>query len=164
KILKFGGSSVGSVDSIAAVLEIVKKSYDAGERPVVVLSAMAGMTNLLTQLATDAAEGKDFIDGLKEMESRHFSVVKQLIAVKRQNPVFTKLKIYLNELEDLLQGVFNLRELSLQSKDLIVSYGERCAVLLVSKIAAQYFPEVDFVDTTRLIRTDSHFGSAHVDR
>lgn len=164
KILKFGGSSVGSVESIGAVLEVVKRSHEAGERPIVVLSAMAGVTNLLTRLATDAAEGRDFLDGLKEMEGRHFSVVKQLIAVKRQNPVFTKLKIYLNELEDLLQGVFNLRELSLQSKDLIVSYGERCAVLLVSKIAEQYFPEVDFVDTTRLIRTDSHFGSAHVDR
>ncbi|MFB2117826.1 bifunctional aspartate kinase/homoserine dehydrogenase I [Parapedobacter sp. 2B3] len=164
KILKFGGTSVGSVESIGAVLEIVKKSYEAGERPVVVLSAMAGVTNLLTRLATDAAEGKDFLDGLQELESRHFSVVKQLIAVKRQNPVFTKLKIYLNELEDLLQGVYNLRELSLQSKDLIVSYGERCSVLLVSKIAEQHFPAVHFVDTTQLIQTDSHFGSAQVNQ
>ncbi|WP_262245516.1 bifunctional aspartate kinase/homoserine dehydrogenase I [Parapedobacter soli] len=164
KVLKFGGTSVGSIENIRAVLEIVKKSHAAGERPIVVLSAMAGVTNLLTRLATDASEGKDFVEGLKDMESRHFSVVKQLIAVKRQNPVFTKLKIYLNELEDLLQGVFNLRELSLQSKDLIVSYGERCSVLLVSKIAEQYFPEVAFADTTKLIQTDSHFGSAHVNQ
>lgn len=164
KILKFGGTSVGSVEGIRAVLEIVKKSYDAGERPIVVLSAMAGVTNLLTQLAVDAAEGKDFLEGLKTLESRHFTVVRKHIAVKRQNPVFTKLKIYLNELEDLLQGVYNLRELSLQSKDLIVSYGERCSVLLISKIAEQHFPEVGFADTTQLIRTDSHFGSAHVDQ
>src|SRR5690606_36632673 len=95
---------------------------------------------------------------------RHFAVVKELITVKRQNPVFTKLKIYLNELEDLLQGAYNLRELSLQSKDFIVSYGERCSVLLVSKIAEQYFPAVGFVDTTQLIQTDSHFGSAHVNQ
>ena len=164
KILKFGGTSVGTVESISAVLEIVKQSHAAGEQPVVVLSAMAGVTNLLTQLATDAAEGKDFSSGLQELESRHFAVVKQLIAVKRQNPVYTRLKIYLNELEDLLQGVYNLRELSLQSKDLIVSYGERCSVLLVSKIAEQYFPAVGFVDTTQLIQTDSHFGSAHVNQ
>src|SRR5690606_7292521 len=164
KILKFGGTSVGTVESIGAVLEIVKQSSDLGEQPVVVLSAMAGTTNLLTQLATDAAEGKDFIGGLKEMESRHFAVVKELITVKRQNPVFTKLKIYLNELEDLLQGAYNLRELSLQSKDFIVSYGERCSGLLVSKIAEQYFPAVGFVDTTQLIQTDSHFGSAHVNQ
>ena len=164
KILKFGGSSVGSAASIASVLDIVKKSYEAGERPVVVLSAMAGMTNLLTQLATEAAEGKDFSGGLQEIEARHFTVVKQLMDVKRQNPVFTRLKIYLNELEDLLQGVYNLRELSLQSRDLIVSYGERCSLLLVSKIAEQHFPSVEFVDTTSLIRTDSHFGSAQVNQ
>ena len=162
KILKFGGTSVGSVDSIRALLEIVRKSHDAGEQPVIVLSAMAGVTNLLSQLATDAAEGKDFIEGMREIEGRHFSVVKQLMAIKHQNPVLTKLKIYLNELEDLLQGVFNLRELSPQSKDLILSYGERCSTFLVSKIAGQYFSEAVFVDTTQLMQTDSHFGSAHV--
>jgi len=164
RILKFGGTSVGSVDSIRSVLKIVQKSHACGENPVVVLSAMGGITNLLTQLASDAAEGKDFADGLREMESRHFSVVKQLIAVKHQNPVFTRLKIYLNELEDLLQGIFNLRELSLQSKDLIVSYGERCSAFLLAKIAEQDFPQALFVDATQLIRTDSHFGSAHVNQ
>ncbi|WP_257669503.1 bifunctional aspartate kinase/homoserine dehydrogenase I [Parapedobacter tibetensis] len=164
KVLKFGGTSVGSVDSIRAVLEIVKRSHESGERPVAVLSAMGGVTNLLTRLAEDAAEGVNFMGGLQELEARHFAVVKQLIGIKYQNPVFTKLKLYLNELEDLLQGVFNLRELSLQSKDLILSYGERCSAFLVSKIAEQYFPEALFVDATRLIRTDSHFGSAHVNQ
>ncbi len=162
KILKFGGTSVGSADSIQAVLDIVEKSQEAGERPLVVLSAMGGVTNLLMQLAVDAADGRGFVDGLQAMESRHFAVVKQLIAVRQQNPVFTKLKLYLNELEDILQGIFNLRELSSQSKDLVLSYGERCSTFLVSKIAEQRFPEAVFVDATKLIVTDSLFGAAHV--
>src|SRR5690606_18738591 len=120
----------------------------------VVLSAMGGVTNLLTQLAENAAEGRSFASGLQELEDRHFAVVKQLIAVKHQNPVFTRLKLYLNELEDLLQGIYNLRELSLQSKDLVLSYGERCSAFLISKIAAQYFPDALFVDATQLIQTD----------
>jgi len=164
RILKFGGTSVGSVESIRSVLGIVKKSHDSGEKPIVVLSAMGGVTNLLARLASDAAEGRNFTDGLQELEARHFSVVKQLIAIKHQNPVLTRLKIFLNELEDLLQGVFNLRELSPQSKDLIISYGERCAAFLVSKIAEQYFPQSLFVDASQLIQTDSHFGSAHVNQ
>lgn len=164
KILKFGGTSVGSVDSIRAVLAIVRKSHESNERPVVVLSAMAGITNLLARLAEDASEGRDFAEGLADMEARHFSVVKQLVAVKHQNPVFTKLKLYLNELEDLLQGIYNLRELSLQSKDLVLSYGERCSTFMVSKIAEQYFPESLFVDATQVICTDSHFGGAQVDQ
>lgn len=162
KILKFGGTSVGSADSIRAVLDIVGKSQEAGEQPLVVLSAMGGVTNLLTQLAVDAADGKGFASGLQAMESRHFAVVKQMIAVKYQNPVFTRLKLYLNELEDILQGIYNLRELSQQSKDLVLSYGERCSTFLVSRIAGQRFPEALFVDATQLIRTDSHFGAAHV--
>lgn len=162
KILKFGGTSVGSIDSIRAVLEIVKKSKEAGDQPIVVLSAMAGVTNLLTRLAEEAAEGKPTKSGVEELEARHFAVIKQLLAVKNQNPVYTRIKIFLNELEDLLQGVASLRELSLQSKDLIVSYGERCSAFLVSKIAEQYYPEAIFVDATKLIKTNSQFGNASV--
>lgn len=163
KVLKFGGTSVGSVESINGLLEILKQQYAQGEKPIVVLSAMSGVTNLLTQMAEDAEKGISFNAALKELESKHFAVVKQLIQIKNQNPVFTQLKIFLNELEDLLQGVLNLRELSLQSKDLIVSYGERCSAFLISKIAEQYFPESLFVEASLLIKTDSNFGNARVD-
>jgi len=163
KILKFGGTSVGTSASVRTVLDIVGKARRAGEDPIVVLSAMGGVTNQLTRLAEDAAGGRDFSAGLKEVEARHFAVVRELLAVRYQNPVLTRLKIYFNELEDLLQGVYSLRELSLQSKDLILSYGERCSTFLVSKVAEQEFPEALFVDAAALIRTDSHFGAAHVD-
>ncbi len=162
KVLKFGGTSVGTVESLKAVLGIVKKSYDAKEKPLVVLSAMSGVTNLLTQLAEDAAEGKSFSEGLKSLEDRHFAVVKELLAVKYQNPVFTKLKLFFNEIEDLLQGIFALKELSYQSKDLILSYGERCSNYMVSKVMEQYIPESLFVDASHYVKTDSNFGNAHL--
>lgn len=162
KVLKFGGTSVGTVESLKAVLGIVKKSYDAKEKPLVVLSAMSGVTNLLTQLAEDAAEGKSFSEVLKSLEDRHFAVVKELLAVKYQNPVFTKLKLFFNEIEDLLQGIFALKELSYQSKDLILSYGERCSNYMVSKVMEQYIPESLFVDASHYVKTDSNFGNAHL--
>lgn len=162
KVLKFGGTSVGTVESLKAVLSIVKKSYDAKEKPLVVLSAMSGVTNLLTQLAEDAAEGKSFSDGLKSLEDKHFAVVKELLAVKFQNPVFTKLKLFFNEIEDLLQGIFALKELSNQSKDLILSYGERCSNYMVSKVMEQYIPETLFIDASHYVKTDSNFGNAHL--
>lgn len=162
KVLKFGGTSVGTVESLKAVLSIVKKSYDAREKPLVVLSAMSGVTNLLTQLAEDAAEGKSFSDGLKSLEDKHFAVVKELLAVKFQNPVFTKLKLFFNEIEDLLQGIFALKELSNQSKDLILSYGERCSNYMVSKVMEQYIPETLFIDASHYVKTDSNFGNAHL--
>ncbi len=162
KILKFGGTSVGSVESIKAVLAIVKESYEAGEKPLVVLSAMSGITNLLTKMAEDAAEGKPFTEDLKLLEEKHFEVVKKLIAVKFQNPVLTRLKLLVNELEDLLQGVTALKELSNQSKDLIISYGERCSNYLVAKIMEQEVPEAEYINASHYIKTDSNFGNAHL--
>lgn len=162
KVLKFGGTSVGTVESLKAVLSIVKKAYDANEKPLVVLSAMSGVTNLLTQLAEDAAAGKSFSDGLKLLEEKHFAVVKELLSVKFQNPVFTKLKLFFNEIEDLLQGIFALKELSNQSKDLVVSYGERCSNYMFSKVMEQYIPESLFIDASHYVKTDSNFGNAHL--
>ncbi|AIM38512.1 aspartate kinase [Sphingobacterium sp. ML3W] len=162
KILKFGGTSVGSAESIKAVLDIVKKSYDSGEQPLVVLSAMSGVTNLLTKMAVDASEGKSFHEELSLIEVKHFDVIKALITVKYQNPVFTKLKLFFNEIEELLQGIFALRELSEQSKDLIVSYGERCSAFMISKISEQHIQTSMFVDASHYIKTDSQFGHAHV--
>lgn len=162
KVLKFGGTSVGNVDSVKAVLNIVKHAYDKGEKPLVVLSAMAGVTNLLTKMAENAAERIPFDEDLKIVEERHFEVVKKLIAVKYQNPVFTKLKLMLNELEDILQGISALRELSLQSKDLVVSFGERLSNYMVSKIMEQDVAQALYIDASHYIKTDSNFGHAHI--
>lgn len=129
---------------------------------MVVLSAMSGVTNLLSAMAADAAAGRDFTANLAELERRHFEIVKALLDVHNQNPAFTRLKIHFNQLEELLQGVFTLRELTAKTRDLILSFGERCSTIMVSKIAAQYFPEAIFVDATELIKTDSAFGNAKV--
>ncbi|WP_270088164.1 bifunctional aspartate kinase/homoserine dehydrogenase I [Sphingobacterium sp. SYP-B4668] len=162
KVLKFGGTSVGSAESIRSVLQIVSAAQQAGEQPLVVLSAMSGVTNLLTKMAEEAAEGKPFEEGMKILEDKHFDVIRKLISVKFQNPVFTKLKLYFNEIEDLLQGILALRELSNQSRDLVVSYGERCSAFLVAKIAAQEIEEATFIDASHYIKTNSNFGNASV--
>jgi aspartokinase/homoserine dehydrogenase 1 len=162
KILKFGGTSVGLVSSIQTLLNILKNENQQGNRPIVVLSAMSGVTNLLISMAEEAAAGNDFTAQLAELEKRHFDVVKALLNIQNQNPAYTRLKIHFNQLEELLQGVLSLRELTPKTRDQIVSFGERCSTLMISKIAAQYFPESLFVDASELIKTDSAFGQAKV--
>jgi aspartokinase/homoserine dehydrogenase 1 len=162
KVLKFGGTSVGSVSSIKTVLSILKQQSAIGGNPVTVLSAMSGVTNLLVQMAERAAIGESFTAQLAELERRHFDVVKELMEVQAQNPVFTRLKIYFNELEDLLQGIFSLRELTPQTRDLVLSYGERCSTFMISKIAAQHFANAVFVNAAELVKTDNAFGYAKV--
>ena len=162
KILKFGGTSVGSVQSISTVLEILKQESKDDQKPIVVVSAMSGITNLLVDMAERAAAGKEFTAQLAELENRHFEVVKGLLDIAQQNPVFTRLKIYFNQLEDLLQGVFTLRELTAKTRDLILSYGERCSALMISRIALAKIPDVIFVDATEVVKTDSNFGQAKI--
>ncbi|TZF85555.1 bifunctional aspartate kinase/homoserine dehydrogenase I (plasmid) [Pedobacter sp. BS3] len=162
KVLKFGGTSVGSVNSILTLLDIVKHESLGSDKPVVVLSAMGGVTNLLQAMADKAAAGGSYAEQLKELEKRHFDTVKALLEVQKQNPVFTRLKLFFNELEDLLQGVYSLRELTPRTKDLILSYGERCSAFMVSKIAEQHLPEVVFLDASQVIKTDNSYGNARV--
>lgn len=159
KIIKFGGSSIGTAESIRSILEIIREMPSSEGKPVVVLSAMGGITNLLNQMAEDASRGLDFSDGLQEIERRHFNVIRELIPVSKQNPVLTEIRLLVNELERILTGISSLRELSLRSRDLVLSFGERCSAFMICKIA----DEGVFVDARSLIRTNSQFGNAHVD-
>jgi aspartokinase/homoserine dehydrogenase 1 len=162
-VLKFGGTSVGSIASISALLNILEKENQQADRPVIVLSAMSGVTNLLTSMAEKAAKGEDYSAELKGIEDRHFEVIRALLPAAAQNPVLTKLKIYFNELEELLQAIYNLQELSLQAKDLVLSYGERCSTFMICHIAKQKFPAAFFADAVQFIKTDANFGQAKVD-
>jgi aspartokinase/homoserine dehydrogenase 1 len=160
KILKFGGTSVGSAASIQTLLDILKN--EKGEKPVVVLSAMSGVTNLLLSMAEEAAKGNEFTAQLAELQKRHFEVVKALIDIQHQNPTYTGLKLHFNALHDLLEGILTLRELTPKTRDLVLSYGERCSTFMISNIAAQHFPGALLVDASKLINTDSTFGNAKV--
>lgn len=162
KVLKFGGTSVGSADSICALLNIVKADYEQGNRPLVVLSAMSGVTNLLQQLALDARAGLDVNAGIVEIENKHFDVIRALIPVKEQNPAVTRIRLLINELDQVLSGIRSLGELSPQSQDLVLGFGERLSSFLVSRVAAQYLPNPHSVDARDIIRTNSQFGHAQV--
>lgn len=161
KILKFGGTSVGSVASIKALMGILESELVHGN-PIVVLSAFSGVTNQLIDIAEKARQEQDYTPDLKSIENRHFDVVRALLPAAAQNPVFSKLTIYFNQLEDILQSVSVLKELSPQTRDLILSFGERCATFTISHLARQHFKDVMAVDGSEYIKTDAEFGNARV--
>ena len=163
KVLKFGGTSVGSVESIRKVAEILS-SYKKKEKFVVVFSAMSGITNLLVEVGQKASMSDiSYQQVLKTIEQKHVSTAKTLIDVKNQGKVIAQLKLVLNELQDLLHGVYLLKELSPRSNDLVLSFGERLSSYLVSEFLKQEGIDVTFLDARRVIITDNGFGSAKVD-
>lgn len=163
KILKFGGTSVGSVEALKALIAVVKSELEKEEQIVVVVSAMGGVTNQLLKMADDAINGNDFSEALLALEKRHFAVVKELIDLQQQNQVITKLKLYFQALEDVLNGVAALKELSPKTKDTVLSFGEKCSAFMISRILRSVKPETEFLDATELIKTDDAFGNAKVD-
>ncbi len=163
QILKFGGTSVGSVESIKQVLHIIETHRQDGDQIAVVLSAMGGVTNQLIEIGRMATTGNvDYMELVRRIEDRHFNVVKALIPVKEQSKVFANVRGIINELEDLLRGVSLIRELSLRTHDLITSFGERLSTTVLTECAKSTGIPAQFVDARTLIKTDAQFGQAGV--
>ncbi len=163
QVIKFGGTSVANADNINKVLAIVKEKIQS-DQTVVVVSALGGVTDLLLNAAAGAAAGDEsYKDKLHTVEQRHLETVKQLIPVAQQSALLSLVKKACNEIEDICNGIFLLRELTPRSKDRIASYGE----WISSRIIAARFKSdgVDALwkDAGELIVTNSAFTAAEVD-
>ncbi len=162
KVLKFGGTSVGSVQAIQQVFDIVQKQSKASKL-VVVVSAMGGTTDVLINAGNYAATGDEtYKELIKQVELRHLETVKALVPVQTQSSALSLIKKLCNEIEDLCNGIFLLGELSARTKDKLVSYGE----LMSSQMMAASFNAHGLVtawkDSRELIKTNSNFTNAQV--
>ncbi|BDD11376.1 bifunctional aspartate kinase/homoserine dehydrogenase I [Fulvitalea axinellae] len=164
KVLKFGGTSVGSVESIRGVAAIIMDKKAAGEEIAVVNSAMGGITNMLIDAAERACESDaTYKEVFAEIEQKHIDTVKVLIDIEAQSNIIAQIKLLLNELEDILYGVSLIKELSPRTQDLILSFGERLGSLLISSFLNQCGVQSEALDARNLILTDKTFGGAKVD-
>jgi bifunctional aspartokinase / homoserine dehydrogenase 1 len=163
KVLKFGGTSVGSSNTMRGVVDILLSYKKKKEEFAVVFSAMSGITNQLVEVSRRASEtDPDYLQVLKEIENKHIITVKDLIEVKVQSRVIANIKMLINELEDLLHGVFLLKELSLRTQDLVLSFGERLSTTIMHEFIKQSGIQSEFLDARELIKTDNNFGSARI--
>ncbi len=154
KVLKFGGTSVGSAVNIKKVQEIVSgQSTDV----VVVVSALGGITDKIVNAAKMAALGSDFYqDELESIRQRHFDVVTELF--ERPSGVMEEIGPLLQELEQVMMGVTLVNELTPKTMDRLLGMGERLSSLIISR----YFG-CELKDASGFILTDSQFGKATVD-
>ncbi len=162
KVLKFGGTSVGSAERILSVLEIVKSR--SSEQLVVAVSAFGGVTNDLIVMSEAAAAGDtNYVEHLKRLEDRSLNIVRGLIPVVKQSGVLARVKVLLNELEGVLQGVYLVGELSPKTYDFVVSFGERISSEVITRAFALHGLECEWIDAREVIRTDQQHGNAKVD-
>ncbi len=162
KVLKFGGSSVGSVEAIEKVVEIIREAV-ADNECAVVLSAMRGTTDALIDAGRTAERGDDgYIEILSNISERHITAIRKLFD-GTDMAVLDFVENAIKELENLCEGVRLVRELSPKTLDRILSFGELVASRIVSaKLAAAGLLN-DWTDSRLIIRTDSNHGFAAVD-
>ena len=154
KVLKFGGTSVGSAANIKRVKDIVQAQQDD---VVVVVSALGGVTDKILKAATNAASGtNNFHTELTEIRTQHDETIKELF--NGSGVVQEIVAELLDELEQILTGITLVGELTAKTLDRIAGIGERIS----SHIVAHYIGAVR-KDSSEFIQTDSNFGKATVD-
>ena len=152
KVLKFGGTSVGTVQSISNVKKIVESS---DEQCIVVVSALGGITDLLIKTAKLASLGDvGYLSNYSQIIERHNNVISGIVAPERQLDVRSLTDPLLEELGNIYRGVALIKDLSQRTLDIIVSYGERLSSVIVSNVidGAKHF------DSRNFIKTELQFG------
>ena len=163
-VMKFGGTSLGLPDRIRSVAGIVSEARSA--RPVVVLSAIGGVTDKLIETGAQASQGQsaEVTDGLLAIREIHDRTAHELIpAPDRRRALESELGPVWEEINNVFTGVLLLREVSPRSKDLIASFGERLIVPMFAAFLSQEGIEAKAVDARQLIVTKEEADFALVD-
>jgi len=163
--MKFGGTSIDTGENIRNVANIVKNNSKKGHKILVVVSALAGITNQLIHEAEEVKEGKEerIQEFIKELTEKHLQAIDKAIENKKlKNETEVDVKKIIEELEKILIGICYVGELTLKTKDQVLSFGERLAALIVSATLRDYNLESQYFSGKKAgIVTDSKFGEAN---
>lgn len=154
KVLKFGGSSVGTAQNIRSVKHIV----EATDHPViVVVSALGGVTDQLLRLSRKASVGDiSYHAEVEVLQHRHHQLIMDVIAPEKQAPLMAEIDVLINELRSILYGVCLIQDLTQKTEDAIVAYGERLSSLICASLidGASHKDSRTFIKTTK--ENDKH--------
>ncbi|MCL4139823.1 UNVERIFIED_CONTAM: hypothetical protein GTU68_036464 [Idotea baltica] len=162
-VLKFGGSSVGKPERIRNILSIVQPRIQAGEDLCIVCSAFGGTTDQLISMIDTAARGDEkYLDIINDSKQRHYNSAEELMDGESKVNLLAQIDILFLKLENILRGVFLLKEASDRSYDYVMSFGERLSNLSISHFFTSQGVGSVFIDAREIIKTNSEFRSARV--
>ena len=152
KVLKFGGTSVGSVESILSLKAIVEK--EAQKQPIiVVVSALGGITDKLIATSVLAQKGNEtWKDEFQAMVERHHKMIDTIITdPRKREQLFNIVDSLFEQLRSIYFGVYLIHDLSKKTQDAIVSYGERLSSNIVATLVqgAKWYDSREFIKTVR---------------
>jgi aspartokinase/homoserine dehydrogenase 1 len=160
RVLKFGGTSVGSPAAIEKIIEILK-DQDHKDTAAVVVSAFSGVTDSLIGIAGEALPGGgDWQGRVKDLRKRHLDVLDHFAKGDERKAAAAELDGLIRELSRVLDGITMLGELSPRTLDYVMSFGERLSASLLVSVLSSRGIRAEFLDTRELVKTDSEFGRA----
>lgn len=164
-ILKFGGSSVGTPKRIQNVAKIITGSAKNSQPPVVIVSAVQGITDLLINSAGSALTQKSRLvhQNLQKFAEIHRKIIENNLTPDLQDRAQKIIDSYIATLQNLYQGIYHLRDLSPRILDLIVSFGERLSSHLLAFTLLSQGQKAQRLSAANLIRTDDNYGAANID-
>lgn len=161
-VMKFGGTSVEDSAAILRTASIVSGRVRKGLTPVVVVSAMARVTDTL--LAAAAASGRNDREGALQLSeglrARHLQVAGELVSDHRLASLQTSLHRDFDALDELLRGIAAVGELTARTSDNVVSFGERLSSMMAAAAFQEHGLQAKHVDARTVILTDAHYGKA----
>jgi len=162
KVLKFGGTSVGSSENINKVIQIVSHASE-NESVVVVVSAVGGITDKLMNASSKAiSKDLDYKSDFNKLKKQHIDVIEGLLSGDSLESTKDIILEKLIELEKLLDGIYLINELSPQTTDKLLSFGELMSSLIIFEAMQQKGLNVQLKNSQNLIVTDSNFTNAAV--
>ncbi len=161
KVLKFGGTSVGSSKNINNVISILE-NYAKKDKVVCVVSAVGGITDKLL-LAGKLAQNKDtaYVDAFNLIKDIHFNIVNEL-NLEKSSAIIAFIDEKLNELKSLLDGIYLINELSPKTSDKLVSFGELLSSYIIAETMKNRGLATESKNSQELIVTNSNFTKAEV--
>ncbi|MDG1778627.1 MAG: bifunctional aspartate kinase/homoserine dehydrogenase I [Flavobacteriaceae bacterium] len=161
-VLKFGGTSVGSVENIKKVIEIVKSSSE-NDQVAVVVSAVGGITDKLMRASQKAIENDlNYKNDFNKLKEQHIEIMEGLLSGSTLTDTKDVILEKLSELERLLDGIFLINELSPKTTDKLLSFGELMSSLIIFEAMQEHGLNVQLKNSQNLIVTDSNFTNALV--
>ncbi len=161
--MKFGGTSVGSVEAIANVVEIVQEAQQQGHQVIVVVSAMAGITDALLKSVRRAATGDKwgYLSLSQEIRERHEEAINQLIPpTGTRERILSEIHTLLDQHVEYCQAVSILGEATPRILDTVLSFGERLSSRVVAAAMRQHAMNAFAYDAGQFVVTDTAFQSA----
>ena len=152
RVLKFGGTSVGSIESLRNIEHIVNST---GDELVVVVSAFGEVTDMLLNAAKEAQSGNHgYLSLFEQVISRHTSIIEGTVKPQQRATLTEHLRPLFDELTNIYKGVHLIGDLSDKTMDTILSYGERLSSIIISYILG----DATLIDSREIIKTTAQSG------